>query len=130
PNARLNVQGSFVVTTANSIRFAEGGEFSAKPVNTTPLLNVTTPIGLQYGANVGSIRVQGVPIIQPTTLQVEGNQTLALLGGDIIIEDTSLGTLKPEGRIELGSVASAGLVGISTTDSGFLFKFDGVAELG
>ncbi|BAY38918.1 filamentous hemagglutinin-like protein [Nostoc sp. NIES-2111] len=130
PNARLNVQGSFVVTTANSIRFAEGGEFSAKPVNTTPLLNVTTPIGLQYGANVGSIRVQGVPIIQPTTLQVEGNQTLALLGGDIIIEDTSLGTLKPEGRIELGSVASAGLVGISATDSGFLFKFDGVPELG
>ncbi|BCL39281.1 filamentous hemagglutinin N-terminal domain-containing protein [Nostoc sp. MS1] len=130
PNASLNIQGSFVATTANSIRFAEGGEFSAKPANTNPLLNVTTPIGLQYGTNPGSIQVQGTPTVQPTTLQVEGNQTLALLGGEIIVEDAFLSTLKPEGRIELGSVASTGFVGISATNPGFLFKFDNVPELG
>ncbi|MBD2344760.1 two-partner secretion domain-containing protein [Anabaena subtropica] len=130
PNARLNIQGSFVASTANNIKFADGGEFSSRATEATPLLNVTTPIGLQYGVNSGSIEVQGESIYQPSTLQVEGNQTLALLGGNIILENANLNTLKAEGRIELGSVASAGLVGINPTSSGFLFNFDSVPEFG
>ena len=130
PNASLNIQGSFVASTANSIRFAEGGEFSANPVNNTPLLNVTTPIGLQYGTNSGSIRLQGESIFQPTTLQVEGSQTLALLGGKVILENANLTNLNPEGRIELGSVASAALVGINPTNSGLSFNFEAVPEFG
>jgi large exoprotein involved in heme utilization and adhesion len=55
---------------------------------------------------------------------------LALLGGKIILEDAYLSNLKSEGRIELGSVASAGLVGISPTNLGFAFNFDAVPELG
>ncbi|HEY9804466.1 MAG TPA: S-layer family protein [Leptolyngbyaceae cyanobacterium] len=130
PNASLNIQGSFVASTANSIRFAEGGEFSANPVNNTPLLNVTTAIGLQYGTNSGSIRLQGESIFQPTTLQVEGGQTLALLGGKIILENANLSNLNPEGRIELGSVASASLVGINPARSGLSFNFEAVPEFG
>ncbi|MBD2251343.1 filamentous hemagglutinin N-terminal domain-containing protein [Nostoc parmelioides] len=129
-NAQINIQGSFVASTADSVRFAEGGEFLAKPSSVTPLLNVTIPIGLQYGANSGSIQLQGKSIYQPSTLQVEGSQTLALIGGNVILENAHLSTIKSEGRIEIGSVASAGLVGIESVNSGFLFKFDEVSEFG
>ncbi|MBD2174787.1 S-layer family protein [Anabaena cylindrica FACHB-170] len=129
-NAQLNIQGSFVASTADSVRFAEGGEFITKPSSVTPLLNVTTPIGLQYGANSGSIQLQGESIYQPSTLQVQGSQTLALIGGNVILGNANLSTIKSEGRIEIGGVSSAALVGIESVSSGFLFKFDKTSELG
>ncbi|MEE3718162.1 filamentous hemagglutinin N-terminal domain-containing protein [Tumidithrix elongata RA019] len=46
-NAKLDIGGSFTATTANSIKFSDGTEFSA--TNPSPLLTLSTPIGLQYG---------------------------------------------------------------------------------
>ncbi|MBE9018858.1 filamentous hemagglutinin N-terminal domain-containing protein, partial [Chroococcidiopsidales cyanobacterium LEGE 13417] len=44
-NARLIVGGSFIATTANSINFADGTQFSATPGTGTPLLTVSVPLG-------------------------------------------------------------------------------------
>ncbi|WZI66583.1 MAG: filamentous hemagglutinin N-terminal domain-containing protein [Gloeotrichia echinulata IR180] len=58
-NAALNIGGSFVGTTANSIKFSDGTEFSAVNTATPPLLTMSVPIGLQLGSSVGQIQVQG-----------------------------------------------------------------------
>jgi filamentous hemagglutinin family protein len=126
-NASLNIGGSFVGTTANSIRFADGVEFSATNSIPSPLLTVSTPTGLNMGSNPGAITVndQGHRLVRtpftpadpsnnPAGLQVNPGQTLALIGNSITLEGGILGA--PSGHVELGSV-SRGNVGINTVGS-------------
>lgn len=138
-NASLNIGGSFVATTANSINFADNFQYSATNPQTAPLLTVSVPIGLQMGANPGAITVQGnghnlsvkTPLLTPlmrgnasTGLQVPSGQTLALLGGDIDIQG---GVLTAEqGRIELGSVRD----GIVNFRAGFAFSYSEMQTFG
>ncbi|OUC11695.1 MAG: filamentous hemagglutinin [Alkalinema sp. CACIAM 70d] len=105
PNAALNLGGSFIGTTASSVKFADGTEFSA--VNSgTPLLTMSAPVGLQMGANAGPIQVQGPasanPLFRPPTLAVAPMQTLALVGGQIDLSSATVSA--PGGRIELWAV--------------------------
>ncbi len=58
-NASLDVKGSFVASTANSISFADGTQFSTNNPQAEPLLTISVPTGLQFAANPGTIRVQG-----------------------------------------------------------------------
>ena len=138
PNARLQIGGSFLASTASSIKFLDGTEFSAINPQSSPLLTVSVPVGLQFGQNAAPIRVQGSghsftvadPIFSPITrvsnatgLQVQPGQTLALVGGDIEIES---GILTAEGgRIELGSVAE-GLVSLNSVTQGWRLSYENV----
>lgn len=63
PNAKLKIGGSFLASTANSLNFADGTKFSATATQTTPLLSVAVPLGLQYGSNIGNIQVQGATLL-------------------------------------------------------------------
>src|SRR5919199_2164369 len=51
PNAKLDIAGSFVASTANSVVFENGYQFSAKNPEALPILTVSVPLGVQYGAN-------------------------------------------------------------------------------
>ena len=102
-NAQLAISGSFLATTANRLKFADGSEFDAKAAQ-APLLTISAPIGLQYGSNPGAIQVQGA------TLQVPNGQTLSLAGSNITVNGGQL--LAPGGRVELTGVAAAGEVGL------------------
>jgi len=127
PNARLDIRASFVASTANSIKFADGFEFSAKNAQTTPLLTVSVPLGLQFGANRQRIQVigdgQGVRTFNDSimdnkpALRMPENQTLALVGGEVSLEGATLKTAG--GRIELGSVSGEGLVTLTPINKGF-----------
>ena len=120
PNASLNIGGSFVGSTANSLNLADGTQFSATGSQTTPLLTVTVPLGLQYGGNAGSIQVQN------STLQVPNGETLALVGGNVQLNGASLQA--EAGRVELGGVAGSGTVGLNLDDNNLRLSFpDGVA---
>lgn len=55
-NARLDLTGTFVGSTANGLKFADGNVYST--VNPqVPLLTMTTPVGLQFGSKSGDITV-------------------------------------------------------------------------
>ena len=49
PNARLQIGGSFLASTANSFRLPDGSEFSATNPQAPPLLTVNLTPGLQTG---------------------------------------------------------------------------------
>ncbi|MBD2614329.1 S-layer family protein [Nostoc punctiforme FACHB-252] len=136
--AQLNIGGSFLASTAESLKFADGSEFSATDA-TSPRLTISVPIGLQFGQNPQAIRLQGQghnitlqsPIFSPFTrgntegLKVQPGNTLALVGGGIISEG---GTLTAEGgRIDLGSVAG-GLVSLNPSPQGWNLGYQGVTS--
>jgi filamentous hemagglutinin family protein len=119
PGAKLDLSGSFVATTADSVKFSEGYVFSAKntALPSTTLLTLGVPVGLQFGS-------APAPIIGNFTepgsgLNVEDGQTLALVGGNINLQgsDQDLPNLSgflfaPNGRVEVGSVGASTTVGI------------------
>ncbi|BAY20065.1 hypothetical protein NIES21_59350 (plasmid) [Anabaenopsis circularis NIES-21] len=58
-NARLNIGGTFVGSTASSINFANGFKFSAKNPQPKPLLTISVPIGLEFQGIPATIEVKG-----------------------------------------------------------------------
>jgi filamentous hemagglutinin family protein len=123
-NASLNIGGSFIGSTAQAIKFADGSEFTTVTANPS-LLTISVPIGLQMGQNPGAIQVNGAghrlaSASANTTpyssagaiagLKVQPGKTLALVGGGIHLTG---GTLTAErGRIELGSLGEDQFVGL------------------
>ena len=105
PNARLNIGGSLVGSTASSLNFADGTQFSATAHPTTPLLTVSVPIGLQYGGNPRTISNQSRATNRSVSvgLRVNSGKTLALVGGDVSLDGGILQA--PGGRVELGGVS-------------------------
>ena len=142
PNARLDIGGSFIGTTANSIEFSDGRSFSATPPNNSSLLTINVPIGLQLRNSPGTIQVTGRGHdlqISPESsllfetetsdrgLQVKPGNTLALVGGDLLFDG---GKIKVEsGRIELGSVRQ-GNVSLTGIPVGWEFGYENVSEFG
>ncbi|MBX9258666.1 filamentous hemagglutinin N-terminal domain-containing protein [Desmonostoc muscorum CCALA 125] len=131
-NASLNIGGSFVASTASSLNFADGIKFSTTAPESAPLLTVSVPIGLQFGATAAPIRNQSQASPEGATntlrqgvgLQVPSGKTLALIGGDITLGSGNL-TAKA-GKIELGSVAPNSLVSLSSTNQAWTFGYEGV----
>ncbi|WP_096588042.1 two-partner secretion domain-containing protein [Calothrix sp. NIES-2098] len=125
-NARLDIGGSFIASTASSLKFTDGLEFSAITPQTKPLLSVNVPLGLQYGEKTGDIRVLGIggssASQQMLGLILPSNKTLALVGGNVILEGAFLNV--PGGRIELGSVTGVGQVNLSQTNQGWTLNYD------
>jgi filamentous hemagglutinin family protein len=114
-NARLDVRGSFVASTADSLVFGNGFKFSATNPQVPPLLTINLPIGLQYGTKAGTIQVQA------SKLQVPEGKTLALLGGNVALDNGTL--LASGGRVELGGLAEPGTVAIRGNGSNLRFRF-------
>lgn len=128
PNASLNVGGSFVASTASSVNFADGTSFSATAPQTTPLLTVSVPIGLQFRGTAGSILNQSQVTDSNRNLiglQVQPGRSLALVGGDVALAGGAL--TAAGGRIELGSVAAgSGIVNLTPIDFGWALGYENV----
>jgi len=137
PSARLDVNSSFLGTTATSINFSDGTQFSARESQTTPLLTVSTPIGLGFTEIPQAIEVKGVGyqistftspsrIFTPqaevtgTGLRVQPGNTISLVGGDVLFDGGII--TAPNGLIEIGSVG-AGQVAISHLSSGWKLDY-------
>ena len=128
-NARLNVNGSFIASTANAIGLANGDIFSVNPLQPLPeqLLNVNP--NTLFLNQIGAQPAQ--PIINrsrnQTGLEVPIGQSLLLVGGEVRLES---GRMQAHGgRIELGGLAAEGSVGLSQSDGQWSLSFpEGVAR--
>lgn len=131
PNSRLDLRGSFIASTADSLKFADGTLFGAALEQNSTLLTVNLPIGLQYGSvgRNGAIvnRSRATNNDEIVGLQVDSGRTLALVGGEVTLEG---GYLKAAGgRIEIGGVSGESLVNLTPTDRGFVLGYDRAQNL-
>src|SRR4051812_20704933 len=81
PNARLDVPGSFHVSTAHELRFADGVSFSALDKSGSGL-TVAPPEAFGF-----LDRPPGRISVDQGRLQLRPGKTLSLVGGDIAIND-------------------------------------------
>ncbi len=107
-NASLDLRGSFVGTTADSIVFRSGKEFSATNPGVPPLLtvNVEQPIGLKFEGESGIIT-------NAADLAVASLQTLSLSGNEV---STTGNLTAPGGRVELLGTETVALLEDGTID--------------
>jgi filamentous hemagglutinin family protein len=118
-NARLDLGGSFVASTANSFVFGDGLEFSATSPETPSELLRINPVALFFNqinperienlstASAG-INFANIPI---TGLRVPDGQSLLLAGGEILLNGGGLHA--SGGRVELSAVLGLATVGLS-----------------
>ncbi len=138
PNASLNINGSFVGTTANAIGLTNGDIFSINPLEPIPtrLLNINpsafffnqiaAPITVKSRKVVGtgltfsSIYVDDLkPIYEG--LKVPNGQSLLLVGGDVNLDGGVLQA--PGGQVDLGGALSSGTIGLNVDGNNLRLSF-------
>jgi filamentous hemagglutinin family protein len=118
-NASLDVQGSFVGTTANGLQFGNQGVFSATNPQAVPLLTINPSVLLfnQIQANGGIINQSQAPAgtnligDDVTGLRVANGKSLLLVGGNINIDGGGIHAYG--GNVELAGLAAPGNVGLN-----------------
>jgi filamentous hemagglutinin family protein len=115
-NASLDVNGSFVATTANAVQFGERGVFSAKDPNAPPLLTVNPSAFLfnQIATQQSAIEHQGI-------LRVPDGKSLLLVGGNVNLNFGYL--FAPGGRVELVGVAGSGSAELTVDGNNLSLSF-------
>ncbi|MEH2247825.1 two-partner secretion domain-containing protein [Nostoc sp.] len=139
PNASLNINGSFVVTTANAIGLANGEIFSANPVEPIPkgLLNVNpsaflfnqiaaAPITVRSRRAIGlapSLTSPDPDFLEPAYqgLKVSNGRSLLLVGGNVSLDGGVLQA--PGGRVELGGALGSGAIDLNRDDNNLYLSF-------
>ncbi|BAB72324.1 filamentous hemagglutinin N-terminal domain-containing protein [Anabaena sp. FACHB-709] len=134
-NASLNIGGSFVATTANTIQFPGGAEFSlTSPVTSTNTLLSVNPTAFLFNqiANQGTNSIENRGY-----LAVPNNKSLILLGGNIAPTSNATGKILIDGgvvqalngRVEIGGLVEPGFIGINVDGNQLSLTFpDSVAK--
>ncbi len=133
PNAQLDLSGSFLASTADSVAFENGYKFSASnPTASLPVLTIGVPVGLQFGTNPAPIIGQFTQ--RDVDFAVRNGQTLALVGGDVSLQGTGASILDDDpgfsfltanfGRIDIGSVGAGETVKLSAPNSSRSWALD------
>lgn len=123
-NASLNITGSFLATTADSLVFEDDSVFSV--TQEEPVITIERPVAIEWNGNfLGRIVLDG------SQLDSAPGQTIALVGGNVEIDGGSnrFGLFAPGGHIEIGSVVN-GRVDLETAENGWRFNYSNAEELG
>ena len=137
PNARLDLNGSFVGTTANAIGFGDEGIFSATLPQVVPegLLKINPSAFFFNQINPTASIVNQSVAPYPTApqfvdgLRVDDGLSLLLLGNDIRLQQGSK-LVASSGRVELGAVGDAGSVGLTVNGNNLDLIFPADLALG
>lgn len=107
-SAALNINGSFIASTAHVIDFDDSGKFHTLP-HPDDVLTTAPPTAFGFLTdNVAPIEMYGSQLASFT------GQTFRFIGGDINLDSVTL--FSQAGRIDLVSVASQGTVFPTATD--------------
>jgi len=121
-NAKLDIAGSFVASTAKSLVFENGFEFSTENPTQPPLLTINAPVGLQLGVNSGSIFLTGSGPPSRGPYQLQTNQTIGLIANGVF----SQGGQVRARQIEVGSVSGESRIGITQQGPFLKFQYDDI----
>jgi filamentous hemagglutinin family protein len=133
PDAQLDIQGSFLSSTASSLLFQGGSQFGAIPSQMPSLLTVNVPVGLQFGTAASPIQIQGNghslsynPDATITRGALSGlvapnGKTLAFIGSGVTLAGGNV--TAESGHIEVGSVGTNSVVNIAPTAMGWDFDY-------
>ncbi len=101
PNATLDVGGSFFASTSDTLRFADGSQYSAIEPGSNSSFSVAAPEAFGFLSDLpGPVTFNG------SDLRVPADQTIAIAAGDLSVNDGSLDA--PRGSLFLTSLASRG----------------------
>ncbi len=116
-NAKLDIGGSFIGSTADSFKFNNGKEFSAINPQDKPLLSINVPLGLQYGKNqTGNITNSG-------NLSVNNGKSITLIGNSF----ENIGKIKTDGgQISIAAIGNEGFATLG--ESGELLNLEFQSE--
>lgn len=144
PNSKLNIGGSFFVTTANKLEFSGGIFFGVDDLSQSENLSSALPTNFVFNGNPAQISFEGnggqlgfsnpaAPLTSLTIgggnsldgLRVNEGQGIYILGGSI---DSYGGVLTaPSGIINLSSISS-GKVALSRTPQGYGLSYDDISS--
>ncbi|MHC5771336.1 MAG: two-partner secretion domain-containing protein, partial [Nostoc sp.] len=128
-NAQLDVQGSFVGTTANGVQFGNQGIFSATNPQAPPLLTIQ-PSALWFNQLNQSAAIQNNSIapagidslgVSRFGLGVGDGKSLLLVGGNVSMDGGKL--FASAGRVELGGLAAPGNINLVFNGDNLSLKF-------
>ncbi|WP_448268914.1 two-partner secretion domain-containing protein [Nostoc sp. DSM 114159] len=128
-NARLDVAGSFVASTASSFVFGNGLEFSATNPQTPSALLTVNPSALLFN-QLQSGRIENRSIapagkdpagFNAFGLRVGDGKSLLLVGGNVSMDGGQLNAYG--GRVELGGLAASGNVNLLFNGDNLSLKF-------
>ena len=111
--ARLDIGGSFLGSTADSILFPDDMAFSASDLQ-PPLLTINAPIGLGIRDNPGDIVNNSVA--DGVGLLVNQGEKISLIGGNVSVANGGI-IFAPGGRIELGGLIETGTINFNNDGS-------------
>ena len=140
-NAKINVDGSFIVSTADKIKFASGAEFGNNNFDLTVPIKINFPFGLYFeGNSPATIKVEGFghnligQNFQPVSrlpvaskLQMTSGKNLFLLGGNLDLTGANL--INESGKIEIASIRK-GIVTLFQSKPFWNLNYEQVQEFG
>ncbi|MEH1944482.1 MAG: filamentous hemagglutinin N-terminal domain-containing protein [Nostoc sp.] len=128
-NAQLDVQGSFVGTTANGVQFGNQGIFNATNPKAPALLTIQ-PSALWFNQLIQNAGIQNNSIapagidssgVSRFGLRVGDGKSLLLVGGNVSMDGGKLNALG--GRVELGGLAEPGNINLVFNSDNLSLKF-------
>ncbi|NER23355.1 MAG: filamentous hemagglutinin N-terminal domain-containing protein [Symploca sp. SIO1C2] len=113
-NGQLDVEGSFVASTANAFTFEDDSVFSAVNPGNSSVLTISVPLGLQYGtnqtgviANRGNLSAGQDLTLSASNLDLQG-QLLAV--GDMTLEAQDTVQIRDSGTVPFMAAAGGQLL--------------------
>jgi filamentous hemagglutinin family protein len=128
-NAKVEVSGSFAVTTADYVKLADGGRFDARNPGNDILTTAPVSAFGFLGATSAPIAFEGPGEgFNYSTLDFPAGKSVYLIGSDIKISNFRFNV--PSGRVALIAVDSAGEVTADVEDMTTPFDTSGFSKLG